>query len=196
MAEKDKNNYYVEPVEIEIYLKKAGKVRTIVKDLNIELIDVKPINKHSEKIFEHFKKKDEPIDLMEVMNVFPEYMSVIFDSYYQHINLFEKLSMYFKNALAGSIDSWRLALYFIELLIKYEPTIASSNIMGDFQTHNLNYTIRKLNSLNQKFLLEDATVEYLIKRHYEAHEGQPPDREFDKLVELWHYNIREKDLRY
>jgi hypothetical protein len=196
MAGKDKNNYYVEPVEIEIYLKKAGKVRTIIKDLNIELVDVKPINKHSEKVFNHFISKDEPIDLMEVMNIFPEYMSVIFDSYYQHINLFEKLSMYFKNGMAGSIDSWRLALYFVELLIKYEPTIASSNILGDFQTHNLNYLIRKLNSLNQKFLLEDATVEYLIKRHYEAHEGQPRDREFDKLVELWNYNIKEKDLRY
>ncbi len=196
MADKDRNNYYIEPVEIEIYLKKAGKVRTIIKDLFIELVEVKPINKHSEKIFTHFSKIAEPIDLMEVMNTFPEYMSVIFDSYYQHINLFEKLSMYFKNAIGGSIDSWRLALYFIELLIKYEPTIASSNILGDFQTHNLNYTIRKLNALNQKFLLEDATVEYLIKRHYEAHEGQPRDREFDKLVELWHYNIREKDLRY
>jgi hypothetical protein len=42
MEPKDKINYYVEPVEIEIYLKKAGKVRTIIKDLYIELIDVVP----------------------------------------------------------------------------------------------------------------------------------------------------------
>ncbi|MCX7679687.1 MAG: hypothetical protein N2316_10785 [Spirochaetes bacterium] len=196
LPEKDKINYYVEPVEIEIYLKKAGKVRTIIKDLYIELVDVKPINKHSEKIFDYFIKRDEPIDLMEVMNVFPEYMTVIFDSYYQHINLYEKLSMYFKNALAGSIDSWRLALYFVEMLLKYEPTIASANVLGDFQTHNLNYLIRKLNSLQQKFLLEDSTVEYLIKRYYQAHEGEPRDPVFDKLVELWRYNVKEKDLRY
>ncbi len=42
METKDKKNYYVEPVEIEIYLKKAGKVRTIIKDMHIELIDVMP----------------------------------------------------------------------------------------------------------------------------------------------------------
>ena len=31
----DKKKYYIEPVEIEIYLKKAGIVRTIIKDLKI-----------------------------------------------------------------------------------------------------------------------------------------------------------------
>ncbi len=196
MAQKDRSNHYVEPVEIEIYLKKAGKVRTIIKDLFIELVDVIPGNKHAEKIFEYFRGKEEPIDLMEVMNIFPEYMTIIFDSYYQHTALYEKLSMHFKSALGGSIDSWRQSLYFVELLMKYEPTIASSNYLGDFQTHNLNYLIRKLNSLEQTFLLEDSTVTYLIKRHYRAHEGEPRDREFDKLVELWQYNIKEKELRY
>jgi hypothetical protein len=193
MDPKKRINYYVEPVEIEIYLKKAGKVRTIIKDLNIELIDAKAHNAHSEKIFSHFMDLDEPIDLMEVMNNFPEYMTIIFDSYYQHIALFEKLSMHFKEGLTGSIDSWRLSIYFTELLMKYEPTIASSDYLGDFQTFNLNYLIRKLNSLNQRFLLEDSTVEYLIKRRNRAYEGQPRDREFDKLVELWHYNIKEKE---
>ncbi len=194
MEPKDKINYYVEPVEIEIYLKKAGKVRTIIKDLYIELIDVVPHNKHSEKIFSHFREQDEPIDLMEVMNLFPEYMKPIFDSYYQHTALFEKVSMHFKEGLSGSIDSWRLSIYFTELLFKYEPTIASSNFLGDFQTYNLNYLIRKLNSLDQKFLLEDSTVEYLIKRRNKAYEGKPRDREFDKLVELWHYNIKGKEF--
>ncbi len=195
MESEDKINYYVEPAEIEIYLKKAGKVRTIIKDLFIPLIDVEPHNKHSKKIFDHFHERDEPIDLMEVMNIFPEYMTAIFDSYYQHTALFEKLSMHIKSGLGGSIDSKRLALYFIELLIKYEPTIASSDYLGDFQTYNLNYMIKKLNSLDQKFLLEDSTVNYLIKRAYKANEGKPRDREFDKLVELWNYNIKEKDLR-
>lgn len=196
MATKDKTNCYVEPVEIEIYLKKAGKVRTIIKDLYIDLVDEAPHNKHSEKIFKHFQEKGEPIDLMEVMNIFPEYMTIIFDSYYQHTTLFEKLSMHFKSGLGGSIDSWRQAIYFVELLMKYEPTIASSNYLGDFQTYNLNYLIRKLNSLEQTYLLEDATVSYLIRRHYRVNEGKPRDREFDKLVELWTYNIKEKELRY
>jgi hypothetical protein len=188
----DKNNFYIEPVEIEIYLKKSGKVRTIIKDLFIELIDIKPINEYSTKIFDYFKSKDEPIDLIEIMNAFPESLRLIYDSYYQHMDLFEKLSMHFQSGLGGSTDSWRQAMYFTELLNKYEPTIASTKCIGDFQTYNLNYLIRKLNGLDQKFMLEDSTVAYLIKRRNKAHEDEPPNREFDKLVELWQYNVKEK----
>jgi len=190
-----KNNYYVEPVEIEIYLKKAGKVRTIIKDLFIELIDVQPANNEtSKKVFQYFNDNDEPIDLMEVMNFFPELMNPIFESYYQNINLYEKLSMHFKEGLMGSANSWRMALYFTELLLKYEPTVASAQYIGDFQTRNLNYLIRKLNELDQLFLLEDATVAYLIKRRNKAYQGEKPDREFEKLVELWRYNVKERPV--
>lgn len=189
----DRTNYYVEPVEIEIYLKKAGKVRTIIKDLYIELIEVEPSNEHSQKTFKHFKDQDQPIDLMEIMNIFPEYITAIFDSYYQHISLYEKLSMHFKAGLSDSIDSLRQALYLTELLLKYEPTLASANFLGNFQTYNLNFLIRKLNILKENFLLEDGTVFYLIKLQREAHADKPPNREFEKLVELWEFNVKEKD---
>lgn len=192
MEVKDPSNCYVEPVEIEIYLKKAGKVRTIIKDMFVELIDVEPLdNEKSRKIFDHFTARNEPIDLIEITNLFPELISAVFESYYHNINLYEKLSMYFKSGITGSVDSWRLSLYFTELLMKYEPTIASSQHIGDFQTSNLNYLIRKLNSLGEKFLLEDTTVIYLIKRRNKAHEGKPKDKEFDKLVELWLFNVKE-----
>ncbi|MDY6968636.1 MAG: hypothetical protein SVR08_08290 [Spirochaetota bacterium] len=191
MEVEERINYYLEPVEIEVYFRKDGIVRTLIKDLYIELIEVEPINEHSQKIFDFFKDKDEPVDLMEVMNNFPEYMTVIFDSYYHRISLFEKLSMHFKAGLSDSTDAWRLAIYFTELLRKYEPTIASSQYIGDFETYNLNYLIRKLNTLGEKFLLEDSTVAFLIKRRYKAYEGKPRDREFDKLVELWEYNLTE-----
>ncbi len=194
MDPSDKINYYVEPVEIEIYLKKSGKVRTIIKDMYIELIDVLPHNEHSRKIFGHFGEIDSPIDLIEIMNIFPEYLKPIYDSYYQHMDLFEKLSMHLQSAAGGSIDSLRLSLYFIELLIKYEPTVASIDYIGDFQTHNLNYLIKKLNGLGETFLIEDSTAAYLIKRRNKACEGKPRDREFEKLVELWQYNIKEKLL--
>ncbi len=188
----DTINYYVEPVEIEIYLKKAGKVRTIIKDMFVELIVVEPLpNETSKKIFEYFKSNNQPIDLIEITNLFPELISMVFESYYHNINLYEKLSMYFKAGLSGSTDSWRLALYFTELLMKFEPTIASSQYIGDFQTYNLNYLIRKLNQLGEKFLLEDATVLYLIKRRNKAYEGKPRDKEFEKLVELWQFNVKE-----
>ncbi len=185
-------HYYVEPVEIEIYLKKAGKVRTVIKDLYIELIPVEPISEKSREIFTSFDERDEPIDLMEVQNQFPEFIKIIYDSYYKNMDLYEKLSMHIKTALSGSTDSWRQALYFTELLLKYEPTVASSQYLGDFQTHNLNYFIIKLNETREPFLLEDSTVAYLIKRRNYAYEGMPPDREFDKLVELWEFNIKER----
>ncbi|MBN2079218.1 MAG: hypothetical protein JW838_09645 [Spirochaetes bacterium] len=184
-------HYYVEPVEIEVYLKKAGKVRTVVKDLYVELVPVDPPNEHSRRIFNAFIEKNEPIDLMEVQNLFPEYIKIIYDSYYQNMDLFEKLSMHFKSGLTGSVDSWRMALYFTELLLKYEPTVASKTI-GDFQTYNLNYLIIRLNEMKESFLLEDSTVAYLIKRYNLHYRDRPRDREFDKLVELWEYNVKEK----
>jgi len=184
-------NYYIEPVEIEVYLKKAGKVRTVIKDLHVELIPLEPVSQKSKQIFDTFREKDEPIDLMEVQNYFPEYIKLIYDSYYQNMDLFEKLSMHIKSGLTGSVDSWRMALYFTELLLKYEPTNAS-RIIGDFQTYNLNYLIVKLNGLKEPFLLEDSTVAYLIKRRNSAYKDQPHDKEFDKLVELWEYNVKEK----
>jgi hypothetical protein len=106
--------------------------------------------------------------------------------------LFEKLSMHFKSGLAGSVDSWRLALYFTELLLKYEPTVTSTQYLGNFQTYNLNYLIIKLNESGEKFLLEDSTVAYLIKRRNDFYKNRPRDRQFEKLVALWEYNVREK----
>lgn len=192
MTSRDDINYYIEPVEIEIYLKKAGIVRTIIKDLKIELIEVEPHNEKSREIFELFKSRDEPIDLMEVQNHFPQYIRNIYESYYKNMELYEKLSMHFKNGLAGIKEAWRNALYFTELLHKYEPTVASTEILGNFTAYNLNYLIRKLNSLGEKFLLEDSTVHYLIKRRNEAYKDKPRDREFEKLVELWEYSVKNR----
>lgn len=191
MKKEPGRDYYIEPVEIEVYLKKAGKVRTVVKDLYVELVPVEPLNEKSRMIFDAFREKNEPIDLMEVQNLFPEYIKIIYDSYYQNMDLFEKLSMHFKSGLTGSVDSWRMALYFTELLLKYEPTVASKSI-GDFQTYNLNYLIIRLNELKEGFLLEDSTVAYLIKRYNIHYRDRPRDKEFDKLVELWEYNVKEK----
>ncbi len=195
MTNTENCNYYTEPVEVEIYLKKAGRVRTIIKDLNIELIEVKPLNnKYSLEIFELFKDLDEPIDLMELQNHFPQYIKIIYDSYYQHMELFEKISILFAEARLGSVESWRQTLYFTELMLKYEPTIAATEYIGDFQTYNLNYIIKKLNDLGEKFLLEDQTVSYLIRRRNKKYENNEPDRQFNKLVELWQHHIKNKFL--
>ena len=178
----DKTNYYVEPVEIEIYLKKAGTVKTIVKSLYIELVEEEPKLEFAKKLFSHFGAMDEPIDLIEAQNYFPEIILPFSNSYYQFESLYEKLSIHFQAAIAGSVDSWRQSLYLTELLMKYEPTIASLEILGDFHTYNLNYIIRKLNISNQTVALEDATVAYLVKRQRKSHaeKGIKPDPEFEK----------------
>ncbi|MCL2155361.1 MAG: hypothetical protein FWH53_06825 [Leptospirales bacterium] len=191
MNENEKH-YYIEPVEIEIYLKKAGIVKTIIKDLKIELIEVEPRNEISREIFDFFKASDEPIDLIEIQNNFPQYIRHIYDSYYNNMELYEKLSMYIKSGLSGINESWKNALYFTELLFKYEPTIASAEILGNFNAYNINYIIKKLNAIKENFILEDSTVYYLIKRRNEAYEDKPVDREFNKLVELWEYNVKGK----
>ena len=191
MNEQEKH-FYVEPVEIEIYLKKAGIVKTIIKDLKIELIEVEPNNEKGREIFDFFKANDEPIDLIEIQNNFPQYIKQIYDSYYNNMELYEKLSMYIKAGLSGIDESWKNALYFTELLFKYEPTVASTEILGNINAYNLNYLIKKLNGLGERFILEDSTVYYLIKCRNEAYKNRPIDREFDKLVELWEYNVKGK----
>lgn len=186
-------DYYIEPVEIEVYLKKAGKVRTVVKDLYIELIPEKPTGDISREIFGFFAKRDEPIDLLEVENNFPHLYNPIYSSYYHIHELYETCSKYFKQGMAGSAQSWRMALYLTELLLKYEPT-AASKIIGNFNAYNLNYLIIRLNKLKEPFLLEDSTVAYLIKRRNIAYADKPRDKEFDKLIELWEHNVKEKFL--
>jgi hypothetical protein len=187
----DKTNYYIEPVDIEIYLKKAGTVKTIVKNLYIELIDEEPKPVFAKKLFAHFSSANEPIDLIEAQNVFPEIILPFNNSYYQYENLYSKLSMHIQSGLGGSIDSWRQCIYLTELLMKFEPTIASLELLGDFQTFNLNYLVRVLNKAGSPAVLEDSTVYYFIKR-VRQYKPESIDTEWDKLVELWEYNIKEK----
>lgn len=192
MIPENRINYYMEPVEIEIYFKKAGTVKTIIKELFIELIDPVPGFPTAERIFTFYREQDQPIDIIDAQNNFPEIILPVTNSYFHHMDLYDKLSYHIQTGLAGSHDGWRQALYFTELLMKFEPSLASLEHIGDFHTYNLNYLIRKMNSLNEQFLLEDSTVMYLITRQRKAHEDDPPDKEFDKLVELWQYNIKEK----
>jgi hypothetical protein len=188
----DKTNYYIEPVDIEIYLKKAGTVKTIIKNLYIELFDDDPKPAFAKQLFAYFTEQKSPIDLIEAQNVFPETILPFNNSYYQYEHLYNKLSLHIQSGLSGSVDSWRQCVYLTELLMKFEPTIASLEVFGDFHTFNLNYLIRTLNMLGHHVLLEDMTVAYLIKRSRKAKSDIPIDPEWEKLVELWEYNLKEK----
>jgi len=73
----DKINFYMEPVEIEIYFKKAGTVKTIIKELYIELIDELPSFEKGRMIFQHFTDEGTPIDILEA-----EYFSGYYSTCY------------------------------------------------------------------------------------------------------------------
>lgn len=188
----DKTNYYIEPVDIEIYLKKAGTIKTIVKSLYIELFDEEPKPPFAVKLFDYFRSIHSPVDLIEAQNIFPETILPFNNSYYQYEHLYNKLNMHIQAGLGGSIDSWRQCVYLTELLMKYEPTIAALEMFGDFHTFNLNFMIRELNKLGHHILLEDSTVAYLIKRARKYRGEGNEDPEWEKLVELWEYNLKEK----
>ena len=188
----DIKHFYTEPISIKEHNEETNKTQIIEKVLQIELIPVEPIHEESKAIFDYFIELDEPVDLMEIQNNFPELISVIYESYYTNIDLYEKLSMHYRDGLSGSADAWRYALYFTELMLKYEPTIASMERIGDFNTHNIHYCIIKLNSLEEKFFLEDDTVKYLIGRRNRAFEDQPANEEFDKLAEAWLQQVKNK----
>jgi hypothetical protein len=66
--------------------------------------------------------------------------------------------------------------------------------IGDFNTHNLHYCIIRLNSIENKFILEDDTVRYLINRRNKAFEdaNRPNDEEFDKLAKVWLQHVKNK----
>lgn len=187
-------HFYTEPVSIEEYHQETDKPQIIEKNMQIELIPVEPINKSSKAIFNHFTKSNKPIDLMEIQNNFPEFINIIHESYYTNMSLYEKLSMDYRDGLSGSTDAWRDALYLTELMLKYEPTIASMEYIGDFNTHNLHYCIIRLNSIENKFILEDDTVRYLINRRNKAFEdaNRPNDEEFDKLAKVWLQHVKNK----
>jgi hypothetical protein len=68
----------------------------------------------------------------------------------------------------------------------------SAGNVRDFHTFNLNFMIRELNKLGHHILLEDSTVAYLIKRARKFPGEGNEDPEWEKLVELWEYNLKEK----
>ena len=185
-------HYYVEPVEIEVYLKKAGKVRTVIKDLHVELIPVEPVEREKQGDIRHLHREgraDRPDGSAELTS---RSSSRSFTIPTTRTWTCSKSSRCISSpACPGASTRGGMCLYFTELLMKYEPTVASKAI-GDFQTHNLNYLIIRLNAIGEPFLLEDSTVAYLIKRKNMATRHLPRDKEFDKLVELWEYNVKEK----
>ena len=186
--EKDIHNYYIEPVVIEYYIPKESRFAYETKLLYIELVDPEPVNENQALILDYFQKKNQPIDVIEAMNAFPQYIRPILQSYNVYMEIHEKTSMEYKAGLEGENPvAIRRALYLNEVLRKKEPKLASLEILGDYTTYNINWCIRFLNQASVEHTLEDKTVEYLIKLHRLQQEkmGFALDERFEILAEIY-----------
>jgi len=187
IASVNSDNYYKEPVTIEYYIPKESRFAYQVKYLYIELIDPVPKNDNQTLIANHFKALSEPIDLMKVMDDFPQYLVKMLDYLSPQMAIIENLSRNIQDGLGGEHDAFRRALYTCEVLRKFEPAIVSLEIVGDYTTYNINWLIRKLNSLKMEFSLEDPTVEYLMMRYRQTAEerGEAIPERFEILSQIF-----------
>jgi hypothetical protein len=187
IARAESDNYYKEPVTIEYYIPKESRFAYQVKYLYVPLYDPIPHNDNARLVMEHFKNLGEPIDLMKVMDEFPQFLVKMLDYLSPQMGIIENLSRSIQDGLAGEHESFRRALYTCEVLRKFEPSIVSLEIVGDYTIYNINWLIRKLNSLQMDFSLEDPTVEFLIQRYrrHAAEAGEVIPERFEILAQIY-----------
>jgi hypothetical protein len=178
-------DYYVEPVWIEYYVPKDSRFITEIRYLYIPLID--PPFDERYPLLNEMMNKNLFFDVVNVLNEHPEHTSIILESYQETFHFFEKISQAIKEAKYNP-ESYRTAFYLCETMMKFEPTIAYLEVLGDYISWNLNWLIRKLNELHIEFSAEDDTVSYLIKRRniYWEENQLPYDERFEILAALFY----------
>lgn len=187
VASNESDNYYKEPVTIEYYIPKESRFAYQVKFLYIPLYDPKPKGDNQTLVMDHFQALSEPIDLMKVMDEFPQFLVKMLDYLSPQMSIIENLSRNIQDALGGEHEAFRRALYTCEVLRKFEPSIVSLEIVGDYTVYNINWLVRKLNALKMDFTLEDPTVEFLIHRYrrFAAEKDEAIPERFDILSDIF-----------
>ena len=180
-------NHYVEPIEVEFFATKVGKFIQLVKYLFIELYDPVIEKKEHIEVHDYFKKKDRPIDIIEVMNVFPKHMITILEYCGELMNLHEKIGTEILDGMNGNDEAIIRSLYVTEVLRKTEPTLATFEVLGSYIRYNLNWYIRYLNRKEISFSLEDDTIYYLMNIYIAEKENrkEPIDDRFYHLQEIY-----------
>ncbi|MCS7205603.1 MAG: hypothetical protein NZ853_07890 [Leptospiraceae bacterium] len=178
-------DYYVEPIKIEYYIPKDSKFKTEIRYLYIPLID--PPFDERYPILNEAMKKNRFLDVIEVINEYPEHTTTILESYRETFTYHEQISNLMKEARRNP-ESYRTVFYLCETLMKFEPTLAYLEVLGDYITWNLNWLIRKMNELRISFSAEDDTIMYLIKRRniYWEENQLPFDERFEILAALFY----------
>ncbi len=181
----EKISYYVEPVRIEYYIPKESRFAVEMRDLYIPLID--PIPGPDHDVLRTAMEKNRFVDLIDVMNEFPQTISGILESYHEVLNLYEHVSRAIKQAEAADPEEYRTAFYLMEVLLENEPTVAALEFLGDFITYNLNWLVRTMNALGVPFQATDRVVSYFIKlrnNYWEEHNLEYDER-FEILASLF-----------
>jgi hypothetical protein len=181
LAKGDDINFYIEPVRIEYYIPKESRFAVETRFLYVPLIDPVPRDSPDDTLLRGYMKQNRFIDLMEVMNEFPAHITAILDSYNNTLPLFESMSRALKD-VGEDPENYRAVLYLCETLMEYEPTLASLEILGDFLSWNLNWLIRKMNSLRITFSCSDKVISFLIKKRNQYWEEN--DLEYDERFEI------------
>ncbi|MBL8019313.1 MAG: hypothetical protein JNM27_06590 [Leptospirales bacterium] len=178
-------NYYVEPVRIEYYIPKESKFAVETRSLYVPLID--PVIRPQDEVLKWASDKNRFVDLMEVMNEFPQTITGLLESYHEVLNLYEHISRVMRQAEATDPELYRTAFYLCETLFEYEPTLAALEFMGDFLTYNLNWLVRKMNQLGVEFRASDKIVSYFIKlrNEYWEENNMDYDERFEILASLF-----------
>ena len=181
----EKISFYVEPVRIEYYIPKESRFAVEMRDLYIPLIDPVVLPEH--EVLHAAMEKNRFVDLIEVMNEYPQTISGLLESYHEVLNLYEHVSRAVKQAEATEPEQFRTAFYLMEVLLENEPTVASLEFMGDFVTYNLNWLVRTMNALGVEFRATDRIVSYFIKlrnNYWEEHNLEYDER-FEILASLF-----------
>ncbi|MCB1307912.1 MAG: hypothetical protein KDK30_07030 [Leptospiraceae bacterium] len=179
-------NYYVEPVRIEYYIPRESRFAVETRYLYIPLID--PVVREQDKILKLHMEEDRFVDLIEIMNEYPVHITDILDSYSETMNMYESISRTYDEAQSGNVEQLRSVFYQCEILMDFEPTLAALKFLGDFQSWNLNWLIRRLNALGVDLAASDKNVSLLIKKrnmHWEE-QGLDYDERFEILAALFY----------
>ncbi len=155
-------DYYKDYVEVEYFSAKQNQFVAEKKYFYIPLFDPAPIKTLSQPIYEHFTSLKRPIDPLQVMNTFPQHMTTLLYDLAGQMNLYEKISFYFREAVEGDIANTLKALYLSEALLKTEPHLIAIHLLGHYVWYNINWCIRVLNKNEAFFYLEDNTVSFLF----------------------------------
>jgi len=175
-----KVNYYVEPVRIEYYIPKESRFAVETRFLYIPLID--PVARPEDEVLRAAMAKNRFVDLMEVMNEYPQTITGLLESYHEILNLYEHMSRIIRQAETVDPEQYRTAFYMCEALFEYEPSLAALEFMGDFITYNLNWLVRTMNVLEIEFRASDKIVSYFIKLRNEYWENK--NLEYDERFEI------------